>query len=71
MSVHMPRNALANYIATQNIARFRMLLETETRADKRQILLRLLEQEEARRDARLDALELDEIARRCPEQYRR
>jgi hypothetical protein len=67
----MPDSALANFIETQNIARFRALLETETDPEKRRVLLRLLEQERAKLDARRQARELDQIGMRCPEKYRR
>ncbi|MEO8321353.1 MAG: hypothetical protein ABJA75_05350 [Bradyrhizobium sp.] len=44
----MPRDPLANFVATQNIVRFRALLAVETHPDKREILIELLAQEEAK-----------------------
>lgn len=55
----MLHNALASFVETQNIARFRALLETETHPDKRNILLRLLQQEEVKRAARIKVREQD------------
>jgi chromosomal replication initiation ATPase DnaA len=66
----MSHDELANFVETQNIARFRALLETETHPDKREILIRLLQQEQAKSDARIQARALDRIAMRCPEKYR-
>ncbi len=44
----MPRDPLANFVETQNIARFRALLAVENHPDKRKILIELLAQEEAK-----------------------
>jgi hypothetical protein len=46
---------MQSYIETQNIAHFKLLLETETHPDKRKILLRLLAEEEAKRTAHAGA----------------
>lgn len=42
-----------NFIETQNIARFKALLETETDPDKRRIIKQLLAEEEAKHAARI------------------
>ncbi len=44
----MPRDPLANFVETQNIARFRALLAAETHPDKRKVLTELWAQEEAK-----------------------
>jgi hypothetical protein len=44
----MPRDALANFVETRNIAHFRALLAVENHPDKRKILIELLAQEEAK-----------------------
>ncbi|MEO8317657.1 MAG: hypothetical protein ABJA75_02865 [Bradyrhizobium sp.] len=66
----MPKSAQANFIETQNIARFKSLLQTEAHPDKRKILTLLLAEEEAKHTARIEAGELDRIAMRCPTKYR-
>jgi predicted phosphatase len=53
----MPHNALANFIETENIAYFKQLLKTEAHPDKRAVLIQLLKEEEAKRDARIKARE--------------
>ena len=46
---------MQSFMETQNIARFKLLLETETHPDKRKILLQLLAEEEAKRTAHVEA----------------
>ena len=46
---------MQSFIETQNIAHFKLLLETETHPDKRKILLQLLAEEEAKRTAHVEA----------------
>ena len=46
---------MQNYIEAQNIAKFKARLQTETDAGTRTILLQLLADEEAKRDARIVA----------------
>lgn len=46
---------MKSFIETQNISRFKLLLETETHPDKRKILLQLLAEEEAKRIAHVEA----------------
>lgn len=41
-------DALRDFVETQNIARFRALLKTETRPQERKVLVQLLADEEAR-----------------------
>ncbi len=48
-------NWMQSFIETQNIAHFKLLLETETHPDKRKILLRLLAEQEAKRTAHAGA----------------
>jgi hypothetical protein len=51
----MPQDKLADFVETENIARFRTLLEKETDRDKRATLSRLLADEETKRAARIGA----------------
>ena len=53
----MPDNVLANFIETENITYFKQLLKTEAQADKRAVLIQLLKEEEAKREARIKARE--------------
>ena len=53
-------DAMEAYIASQNIARFKALLQEETHPDKRSILLRLLANEVARHP---EAVQRAEIVR--------
>ena len=46
---------MQSFIETQNIAHFKLLLETETHSDKRKILLQLLAEEEAKLTAHVEA----------------
>ena len=46
---------MQSFIETQNIAHFKLLLETETHPDKRKIPLQLLAEEEAKRAAHVEA----------------
>jgi len=49
----MPSYKLSNFVETQNIARFKALLVAEQHPDKRQILIQLLADEEAKQEARI------------------
>ena len=51
----MPQNNFADFVETENIARYKTLLETETHPDKRQILIRLLADEEVKHAVRIAA----------------
>jgi hexokinase len=52
----MSQDKQANYIETQDIAYFTTLLETETRPDEREVLMRLLADVIAKRAARIAAV---------------
>ena len=51
----MTQDKMADYIETQNIAYYKTLLETEAHPDKRETLIELLAQEEAKHAARIAA----------------
>ncbi len=44
---------MQNFVETQNIARFKVLLETESDPDKRRVIKQLLAEEEAKHAARM------------------
>lgn len=44
-----------DFIETENIARFKTILETEVNPDRRTMVTRLLAEEEAKRAARIEA----------------
>lgn len=46
---------MEDFVETENIARFKTILETEVNPDRRTIVTRLLAEEEAKRAARIEA----------------
>jgi hypothetical protein len=59
-------NCMQSYIEMQNIARFKLLLKTETHPDQRKILQLLLAEEEAKHVARIEAERAQNRCRSTP-----